>query len=132
MHYLLSKIETAADIETAVRHCAEQGLIATHDIAEFKAEISEIVASENIAPFFNPGQKILNETEILSQHGNVLRPDRLILKDDNTLIIDFKTGKHSDAYISQLDSYAAALEEMGYPACKKFLVYLNERKVVEC
>jgi ATP-dependent exoDNAse (exonuclease V) beta subunit len=132
MHYIFSRINTPVDVEKAIQQCIVEGLINAEEAAEMKTEIREIIHSEAIQPFFEEGLKVLNETEILSQHGNVLRPDRLIFKDDATLIIDFKTGKHSDTYIGQLDSYATALAEMGYTNCKKFLVYLYDRSVIEC
>jgi ATP-dependent exoDNAse (exonuclease V) beta subunit len=132
MHYILSRINTAADIEKAVQQCVLEGLLSEEESREMKRDMENIIHSEAIQPFFREGLQVLNETEILSLHGNVLRPDRIIFEKDSTLIVDFKTGKQSDEHIRQLDSYAAALSEMGYTNCRKFLVYLQDRSVVEC
>ncbi|NVK66254.1 MAG: PD-(D/E)XK nuclease family protein, partial [Flavobacteriales bacterium] len=52
-----------------------------------------------------------------------LRPDRVILKDNSTVIIDYKTGIPSAKDEKQVSEYAAVLQEMGYPNVEAHLFY---------
>jgi len=40
--------------------------------------------------WFQPGLKIMNESDILTADGTARRPDRVIIKNDKVIIIDFK------------------------------------------
>lgn len=73
----------------------------------------------------------MNEQEVMTASGKVLRPDRLILKDKHSIIVDFKTGKQSDAYDEQFNDYANALQQLGYDTVDKYLVYVKDREVVK-
>lgn len=131
IHYILSKINTAKDIDTAVATCEKEGLFAASESEEIAKELKELLAIPTIAPFFEEGLQAMNEQELMTASGKVLRPDRLILKDNHSIIVDFKTGKQSDAYDEQLNDYANALQQLGYLTVDKYLVYVKDREVVK-
>ena len=54
------------------------------------------------------------------------RPDRVVLKDDELVIIDYKTGVKDKEHNDQIDSYAHYFSQLGYKNIKKILVYINE------
>ena len=41
-------------------------------------------------PYFAQGLRVKNEEEILLSNGRILRPDRLIFKENEVIIIDYK------------------------------------------
>ncbi|HEY1038948.1 MAG TPA: UvrD-helicase domain-containing protein [Bacteroidia bacterium] len=130
IHYILSKVKNNKDVENAIQLSVTEGLLNSSEASQMQKEIIDIISATSIQPFFADDLNIANEIEILSKEGKVLRPDRLIFEDNLVRIVDFKTGKHSDTYIEQLDTYERALNDMGY-TCRKYLLYLNERKVME-
>ncbi len=69
---------------------------------------------------------IKNERDIITKNGSTLRPDRVVIKENKATIIDYKTGKRDIRYKDQIDSYADALEEMGYAIENKIIIYINE------
>jgi hypothetical protein len=72
------------------------------------------------------------EAELITQNGELLRPDRVIFDSDSTLLIDYKTGKENNSvYFKQLNKYEAALISMGYKNIRKVLVYIDDLTVVE-
>ena len=85
---------------------------------------------EEVKQLFNDTLQAKNETEILLSNGKVIRPDRLVFKEDEVIIIDYKTGKHQESHCKQLDHYQTILEEMGYLKIKKILIYVSDEAEV--
>jgi ATP-dependent helicase/nuclease subunit A len=53
-----------------------------------------------------------------------------LLKENNAIIIDYKTGKEEPKHADQVNHYASVLEDLGYSTIHKYLFYLNEKRVV--
>ena len=59
--------------------------------------------------------------------GGVVKPDRMVVtKDNEVLLLDYKTGVHHSKYQKQLEVYQEAIELMGYQVRKKTLVYIEK------
>jgi ATP-dependent exoDNAse (exonuclease V) beta subunit len=79
-------------------------------------------------PYFylDEGDRVLNEVPIIMENGGTLRPDRIVIKPDHVMIIDYKTGREYAAkYEAQLEEYAHCLREMGYPDVRKDILYIS-------
>ena len=72
---------------------------------------------------------IITEREILTDSGQVVIPDRLVLK-RKVHIIDYKTGKPSKNHQLQIDNYALVLQKMNFEVQDKILVYIDEEITV--
>ena len=83
-----------------------------------------IIQHPQLKEFYNKNRDIKNEVDIISKNGIILRPDRIIFDGNKAAIIDYKTGKKNIAYKDQIESYAAALEEMNYQITHKIIVYI--------
>lgn len=84
--------------------------------------------SEELRPYFypNPDDHVLNETSILTETGELRRPDRIVIKPDHVMIIDYKTGKeHKAQYEKQLSEYQKYIGEMGYKDVRWQIVYID-------
>lgn len=83
---------------------------------------------EALSPYFylNPSDMVLNEAPIITESGEVRRPDRIVIKPDHVMIIDYKTGKEHDAtYKKQLTEYQKNIEKMGYNDVRWQIVYID-------
>ncbi len=81
-----------------------------------------------LRPYFylDEGDSVLNEIPIVTQNGATLRPDRIVMKSDHVMIIDYKTGReHAAKYEAQLEEYVQCLREMGYPDVRKDILYVS-------
>ena len=65
------------------------------------------------------------EAEILSPGGHTFRPDRVIIRGEQAIVVDYKTGRTMEKYKTQLLQYGSSLEEMGYKEVRKYLLYLE-------
>mgnify|MGYP001954265163 CR=1 FL=1 len=83
--------------------------------------INDIVNQKDLKEFFTDQYTIYNERDILTSTGQMIRPDRLAIKDNQATIIDYKTGLPNPKYEQQLEIYATHLKEMGYQISNKIL-----------
>ncbi len=58
------------------------------------------------------------------------RPDRIILRDGEATIIDFKFGDESPHYLSQIRQYRNILTEMGYKVVQAYLWFVDADKII--
>lgn len=132
MHYILSKIKHAGDVDDALLDTVLSGLISISEQEEFKNTILQLIQGTELKAYFDPFKKIYTEKEILMDTGEVLRPDRIVIGQNEVCIIDYKTGKENPTkYDQQMKDYQWALEKMGYRNIKKLLVYIENFKVIE-
>lgn len=60
----------------------------------------------------------------------VRRPDRVMMKDDETIVVDFKFGKKKEEYHTQVREYISLLNEMGHPNVKGYLWYVFANELI--
>jgi ATP-dependent exoDNAse (exonuclease V) beta subunit len=131
LHWLLSKMKTLHDLDFAIQSALLEGLVNKPEIPGLAKRLGEITGHPELAEFFVPGIHCKLEAELVTQNGELLRPDRIIFNENETTLIDYKTGKENNKiYFKQLDKYESALLSMGYTHIKKLLVYVDEMKVV--
>jgi ATP-dependent exoDNAse (exonuclease V) beta subunit len=75
------------------------------------------------ASLFEDVEEIINEQLILIPGDSDKRPDKILIKKNELIIFDFKTGKQSDRHQPQLLGYHNALSEMFDKPIKLFLYY---------
>jgi hypothetical protein len=91
--------------------------------------IEKIVYNENYAKYFNPKYLVKTECDILYHHGKtsdnstIERPDRVIFSDDETWVVDFKTGVPMINYQEQINRYIEIISDMGYPNVSGEVIY---------
>ncbi len=125
IHYILGQIETEIDLEKALVGAIRNGDIANDEVDEIRTKINEVIRHPLLHTYYKEGITVLNEKEILTKEGNILRPDRLVLLNNKTVILDYKTGGVKLAHREQLFAYAKALQEMGLVVEQKIIVYLE-------
>ena len=146
MHYAFEKIFTINDTSRAVQSLINEGLIAENERTNLETKMKNVMMLQQIAEFFRPdidisqkgninnpnAYQIFNEQEII-QKGNrrVMRPDRMMLKGDTAVLIDYKTGQLDEKHQQQINGYATALYQMGKRNVRRFLIYTERMQVVE-
>ena len=134
LHKLMASIATEDDMEKAVIEFKNGGLIENTD--EIKNILHSIMKNPMISSWFDGSWKLFNECEILMRNtkNNELetcRPDRVMIKGDEIIIADYKTGKEYASYHDQVSGYMDIMQTM-YPDkhIEGYLLYLDKAKVV--
>lgn len=131
MHAALALLHTRDDVPFALSRLLATGALGVTQAPEFEAELYQVIEHPVAAAWFETGLTVRNEAEILTESGDVLRPDRVILKEDTAIVIDYKTGVEREVYKKQVSSYVKALQKMNYNKVYGFLYYLSGLQVVE-
>jgi hypothetical protein len=126
VHKLLSYIIKADNLENALSKGLIEGIINQSEKEEYRKLLSAVINDEKTKGWFEDKWEVKPESDILTKDGKVLRPDRVMLKGDTAILIDYKTGKEEKVHGEQLNEYGAILEQMGYKKTEKYILYIND------
>jgi len=129
-HAIMEQSFELNDALTAI----EKGILkGTVDIA-FREDLQhyseKLFAHELYASLVANGVQ-LDERTLLIDGTMKLRPDKIIVHDGRTVVIDFKTGERKPEHLKQVSDYTFALNMMHYPAVEGYLYYLGENEMVK-
>jgi ATP-dependent exoDNAse (exonuclease V) beta subunit len=130
MHEIFEGINTPADISAAVRKLVFEGKLAEEESAGIEKRVNELIDNPQVSDWFMPDNQVLKEAGILLPTGVTRRPDRVILKNKKTTIIDFKFGEENAHYSVQVNQYRNLLLDMGYQNIEAFIWYVDKDKIV--
>jgi ATP-dependent exoDNAse (exonuclease V) beta subunit len=132
MHELFSRIGSTADITRAIEAVRREGMVETADADKLKGEISSLIELGGAKDWFDGSWKVIAEQDILTPGGTLKRPDRVMIKDDQVIVVDYKFGKQqSHSHRSQVKKYTEMLREMNYGKVTGFIWYVNLKDVIE-
>jgi ATP-dependent exoDNAse (exonuclease V) beta subunit len=119
------------DKEKAVRQAVEKTrfLYPDADLAGPEGTVRETLSKEDLKPFFAVERgEICREKEIVDKNGETHRIDRLIVAENEALILDYKSSKDfADEDRKQVREYMDLIKEL-FPKLKVrgFLLFLDE------
>ena len=120
MHEVLSRIGDVGQLEEVLSKARGEGIIGEgEEWNDITAHIKEGFGNPLIASWFRTDNTIYNECSIASidkETGlpQVLRPDRVVMKDGDITVIDYKFGHPSRHYYDQVKDYMDLMKQM-YP-----------------
>ena len=129
IHEILSQKEIETNTDKIIQHYFNEGWIEKEDIVAIQDKIQNIINHPEIIPFLSESPLSLNEREILLENGEVIRPDKIIIKGGKVSIVDFKTGVPNPKHQIQLNKYEAAMRQLGYSEVEKYLIYTEALRV---
>ncbi|WP_159517222.1 UvrD-helicase domain-containing protein [Sunxiuqinia indica] len=130
-HEVLANISTMSDLNSAVDDLVFKGLIPTDEGEKMKIQLKELITDPEVSGWFDGTFRVMNERSILT--GTKLkRPDRIMLKDDEVIVVDYKSGeKELDKYHYQVGSYVKELKRCGYTNVAGYIWYTQTNKRVK-
>lgn len=132
MHEIVSKVQTSDDIESAVEEYHISGDITTEQKIEVIDLLHAYLTDPLVASWYSGNYRVLNEVSILQPKGVFSRPDRVMIKDDEVVVIDYKFGEKEDKkYIRQVKYYVDQIRKMGYEKVKGYICYIRLGKIIE-
>jgi ATP-dependent helicase/nuclease subunit A len=110
-HALMDRLSAGAPAERAAVQ-RELGL-AEREFAPMWEQAQRVLASPALTRFFDPSQyqRAANEVSYMIETGEVRRIDRLVEFEDETWVLDYKTGDASTAEPALMEQYRAQLAE---------------------
>jgi hypothetical protein len=110
-----------------------QGVLPGSETEEIKSQIRKMIAQPEVGAWFtDTSWSIYNERSILCGGGRVLRPDRVMIKGEQAIVIDFKFGElQKPHYLEQVAAYMRQMRNMGFGRVEGYLWYANLGRTVQ-
>nr|WP_297337021.1 UvrD-helicase domain-containing protein [Algoriphagus sp.] len=131
VHEILEKSDTLKQAELELDAFYFEGRLSTEEKAEVRSQLRALFDHPLFASWFDPDQLSLNEQGILLPGGKQKRPDRILLKPEEAVVVDFKTGEEQDRYSKQIREYMDLVHSLTQKPCKGYLCYLETGKIKE-
>lgn len=135
LHNLFSVIRTQNDIPSAIERLRFEGIIESAKQEEQIRKLTEWALKHPLVKEWYSGSWTLyNECAIIYQENGELqtrRPDRVMMKNGEVIVVDFKFGKKHATYNKQVHEYMNLLANMGYQHIRGYLWYVFNNELEE-
>ena len=132
LHDILAGVYSPEDLGPAVA-----GAVRSGEITADEASVAERLLKERIAQVTSRGWfpedkgLVMNEMSLMDTDGQVYRPDRVIRKEGEAIIVDYKFGEHHPKYERQMKKYAQMWLELGVQEVSAYLWYVQTGEIVQ-
>jgi len=118
LHTLFSEIVTIHDVDAAIDRLIFEGVI---DSVQTEKEIRELTrhafSLSQVKDWYDGSWQLFNERDIIwNENGklNTRRPDRVMVRGKEVVVVDLKFGKPQKKYHKQIQEYISLLARIGY------------------
>jgi ATP-dependent exoDNAse (exonuclease V) beta subunit len=98
---------------------------------ELVKQVLSVFDSKDIATWFQPGDEVYTEREIMGADGTIYRPDRVVIRADDVSVIDFKTGKAHVHHAEQVREYMQVISTIYHRKIRGFVAYIPDLELLE-
>ncbi len=126
VHAFLAEIKFEKDWNSRVKKAALE-----LDDEPLVVSLKQLATQELWNEWFTEPKVVYNEKRLIDSEGNEFIPDRVMLFENEVVVVDYKTGETSLHHSEQVKNYMNLLSEMTGLPPKGYLVYLREGEIVE-
>ena len=131
MHKLFSMIITSKDIDNALYSLKNEGVITESQVEPLKQSVSKILDNQPFADWFSGSWTVKNESEILTKGAAIYRPDRVMIRENQAIVVDYKFGEQLPKHQKQVQNYMQLIKGMNYADVKGYIWYVDNGNLVE-
>ena len=132
LHDILAQVDRYSDLRPAVDLAVMSGHITSSEGEVAFMLLSDALKSvEDRGWFAEDASKVYKEASLMDTDGQIYRPDRVLVKGDTVVVVDYKFGEHQRKYEKQVGRYMNIWRRMGYGNVSGFLWYVDASRVVE-
>jgi ATP-dependent exoDNAse (exonuclease V) beta subunit len=122
-HRLMALCSAPDQVEAAINIALQEGTIAQDQIEAIKKAAMNFWTHVSAQNLHLGLVEEFNEQRIIADLNQIKQPDKVWLKENEVVVIDFKTGLKQDAHMKQIISYAKLLETIFDLPVRPFLYY---------
>lgn len=135
-HQIFELIRTKDDVDKVINELDGRGYFnSVLSVDEARSNIKEALEDPRAGRWFEEGWQEFKECTIMykDKYGKMKekRPDRVIIKDNETIVIDYKSGQENPNHKKQVSWYMTLLKRMGYKNIKGYVWYFMQNKIDE-
>ncbi|MHC1704401.1 MAG: UvrD-helicase domain-containing protein [Tenuifilaceae bacterium] len=132
MHNLFSRINYSADLDNALYTMQFEGLIDESQKTDLKIRFEALLKIQPYSDWFSIKWEVKNEASVITPEGSTYRPDRVMIKDKEVVVVDYKFGSENESYKYQIRKYSNLLQKMGYEKIDGYLWFVDSDILVKC
>lgn len=130
MHRIFEQIVTTKDVDKVLSEMKFKGQLSQEESLQLKKEIEVWLSHPNVASWFDGSYQVKTEAGILA--GEIRRPDRVMIKNGEVLVVDYKFGEsRSFSHHQQVLQYMKLIRQMGYGNVRGYLWYVSQNEIEE-
>jgi ATP-dependent exoDNAse (exonuclease V) beta subunit len=122
-HRLMALCSSAAHLPVAIQTALNEGSIAQDQLTELSAAAERFWSHVSAQQLQVGVLEEFNEQRIIADINQMKQPDKVWLKVNEVVVVDFKTGLRNDAHMEQIISYATLLETIFSLPVRPYLYY---------
>lgn len=130
IHELMARIITTDQLSKALDAMKFEGLITEPDKEELRNAVLKMFENKEVLNWFDKKWQVKTEVPVLPKTGEMNRMDRVMIHEENAIVVDYKTGFARDEDKNQVKNYIRLLSEMGYKQVKGYLLYVDKTEVI--
>lgn len=134
LHRIFQQIGSTADLPRALQSLTAEGVTGDREeTEELRQHIVSSLQHPQAKSWFDGNWTLFNECEILyrNRQGELKssRPDRVMVKNGETIVVDFKFAKPDAEHQAQVGRYMQQMHAMGHQNVKGYVWYVLQNKV---
>ncbi|KIC96387.1 UvrD-helicase domain-containing protein [Flavihumibacter solisilvae] len=123
-HLALSRSTNREEIEKVLDRMQLEGVLTSVLREQVRESVIQALGHPQLSEWFGGAYTMINERSILVRGGEVRRPDKVLVSQAETILLDFKfTHEPSESHARQIGEYEDLLKQMGYPSVKSYVYY---------
>ncbi len=128
LHQLLADFKSSND-KTRTMELLNEFPFDANEKEKLKSEATFAMETLTSNNWTSEHYEIKTECDI-SNGTEILRPDRIMIKNKKAIVVDYKTGIAKEFHQEQIRSYKNGLTEMGFTEVETWLLYSAENKLI--
>ena len=132
LHRVFEDAATKDEIFAKLDEMVINGELNSADVDSLKEQITATLGNPIVNEWFDGGWSALHrERNILLPNGDIKRPDRVMTRDGEAVVIDYKFGKEDKDHVEQVELYVKSLKAMGFSSVKGYVWYVPTGKITQ-
>lgn len=127
MHRVFEYARNESDIRAAAVRLRDEGTLSAGEADLLQDRIDSALCDPRVHEWFcGAWDHVYTENELLVPGSGVCRPDRVMVRGTEAVVVDYKFGQRRQAaHRTQLEHYRNLLASMGYTQATAYLWYVN-------
>jgi len=131
-HKIMERIINFNDIEPAVNSAIRQGFLSKTEAQNLIEILKSSLSMHQVNDWFNNTYKVLNELNIVIKEGETKRPDRVMISDEQVIVVDYKfTSTQNEMHLNQVKEYMTHLNLIENKTVTGYVWYVFNKELIK-
>lgn len=131
LHFILSELHKFNSLNDILTTQQKKGIVESSFMETLKSDLQRITSHPFYKELHKDNIQIINEQDIITSINTINRPDKIICKKEETIVLDYKTGLKDKKHQKQVATYCSTLREMNFPNVKGIILYTKDMEFVQ-